>query len=150
MELQWQFQDTRKTNGIWDSALRFDLVTRDSDAPKDLGLHWTNQWRLADRWRATAVLLTFKQFDNNPQPGWQISSRYALGYRLDANHSIALESFISHGPLNRMGDFNERQQQVGPALSGRLLGLGYKLGYLRGVSSPTPDDTVVLWLNYAL
>ena len=150
LELQHQFVDAREHNGIWHSALRGDLVIRDDNRPEDIGLHWTNQWTLSDRWQATALLLTLRQVGDQRLPGIQISSRYQLGYRYHGRHRIALESYNSHGPLNKLGMPDDQQQQAGPSLSGQWQKIGYKLGYVHGLNTATPEDTVTLWLNLAL
>lgn len=150
LELQHQFIDSRQTGGIWNSALRGDLVIRDDKRPEDIGLHWTNQWTLSERWQATALLFTIRQTGDNRLPGVQVSSRYRLAYRYHDAHSVALESYNSHGPLNALGIPDAQPQQAGPALSGQWQQLGYKLAYLRGLNSATPTETLSLWLTLPL
>lgn len=156
LELQWQFQDAKVSTSRegrwsrWDSALRADLVKRDGGRPGDINLNWTNQWQLSPRWQLRGLLLTTRQIGDTRAPGLQIGSRFSLGYTYQRDHSVVLESFNSHGPLNELGIADTQLQQAGPALSGRWQHLGYKLSYLRGLNGTTPDDTLALWLNLAL
>ena len=150
LEGQWQFRDSRQQPNRWDSALRLDVVKRRGNLPTDLGINWTNQWALSETVKLTAVLLSARQFGDSRLAGLQISSRFSLAYRYHGSHTLALESFNNHGPLNHLQLAGHRPQQIGPALSGRWQKLGYKLGYLRGTTSVAPDDTLALWFTYAL
>ncbi|MDF2177883.1 hypothetical protein P2G88_06430 [Aliiglaciecola sp. CAU 1673] len=149
-ELLWQFQHSTQDNSDWDSAIRFDLIVREDDKPKDFGVNWTNQWRLSADWSARAILMSAVQFGENPGSGVQIRSRYSLTYKLPNKHSLALEGFFDHGNTSDFGQFHRKTQQIGPALNGKFAPFSYKLSYLRGISDASPDNSVIMWLNYDL
>lgn len=150
LELLWQYQHAAKSNSNRDAGLRFDLVTRNNDRPDYLGINWPNQWQLTDKLKLNAILISRVQIGENKRAGLFMYSRYKATYKLDNGQSIALESFFNHGSTNDNPTFNERSQQVGVATSGKLGEFKYKLGYLRGVSSRAPDNTVSLWFSRKL
>lgn len=149
-EWHYQFQHASKTDSSWDAALRLDFVVRESDRPRDVMLSWTNQWQLGEKWKATAVFLSRIQTGENNNPGLMLASRYSLNYSLGNGHSLAMENFFNHGWTRKDRPTNEDPQQIGISANGKVTGLTYKLLYLHGVSSVTPDNTVVLWLTKAL
>lgn len=149
-EWHYQFQHADQNNSNWDAALRLDFVVRESDRPRDVMLSWTNQWQLGEKWKATAVFLSRIQTGDNNNSGLMLANRYSLNYSLGNGHSIAMENFFNFGWTRKDRDFNEDPQQMGISANGNLAGFKYKLLYLHGVSSPTPDNTVVLWLTKPL
>lgn len=150
LEYQWQFQDGKKTNSKWDSALRFDAVMRGGRGPEEIGMHWTNQWRLNEQWNAKAVFMSFLQLGSDRANGIVLLSRYSLSYKLADKTTLSLESFNTHGSTADIADFNDTPHELGIALSGSFGPLGYRLSYLKGITDSAPDDTVGLWVTYKL
>lgn len=147
-EIHWQYQHSQRDGRKLDSAVRLDFVARDGDRPNEIGLNWTHQWQLGQRWSAQAVLLTLWQFGDNDADGILINSRYSVSYKTQGGLNLSLESYNTHGSSEKFRDFNDTPQQIGPSVSGVFAGMGYKIGYLAGLNDVTADDTFTLWLTH--
>lgn len=144
-ELFWELSDEQATE--WNSGLRFDARISGDDRPDQLGLNWTNQFRITDRFFARAIALSAVQLGDNAADGVLLSARGSLNYKLDQGYSVALESYNSLGSTEDFG-LEDRSQQVGPSVSGSLEGgWGWTAGTLFGLGDTAPDTNFRIWLG---
>ncbi len=144
-ELFWELSDEQATQ--WNSGLRFDARISDGDAPDQLGLNWSNQFRLTDRLSARAVALTAVQFGDNAADGVLLSARSGLFYKVSPRYNLALESYNSLGSSDDFG-VKGRSQQIGPVFTVRLDdGWTWSLGNLFGLNDATPDNDIRFWFG---
>lgn len=136
-ELFWELSDEQATE--WNSGLRFDARISGRGRPDQLGLNWTNQFRITDRFFARAIALSAVQLGDNAADGVLLSARGSLNYKLGQGYSVALESYNSLGSSEDFG-LKDRSQQAGPSVSGSLDGgWGWTAGALFGLGDAAPD-----------
>ena len=70
-ELFWEFSNQED---LWKTGLRFDARVRDAGNPAMVGLHWTNQIALAERWHVRGVALS--SYDIGAEIGLQTAVVY--------------------------------------------------------------------------
>ncbi len=147
-ELQWQLKKAG-TESVWASALRIDTrVVEKDDGPHRLGLNWTNQWALNEKWQANNVILTALEIGPDAQEGVILEVRNGLKYRLDSGMKIGVESFSALGRSDNLGNFNTQNHRLGPVVSGKLTAdTSFLAGALFGVSDPARDADLRLWLT---
>ncbi|WP_143435220.1 hypothetical protein [Henriciella aquimarina] len=144
-ELFWEVSDEAASQ--WQTGFRFDARLANGDRPEQIGVNWTNQFRLSDRLSARAIALSTAQFGDNAADGVLLAGRASLNYRLDNGYSLILESFNALGSTDDFGP-DDRSQQVGPRLTGTLdSGWTWSLGALFGLNDSTPDNDLRLWFG---
>jgi high-affinity iron transporter len=82
----------------------------------------------------------------------EMEYRWQYRYRLQERFEPGLEMYGSLGDWGEFGSFNDHEQQLGPAMYGKLRTAGgalkYELGLLFGLTDQTPDATVRVMLEY--
>lgn len=146
-ELLWQIRNS--TVHGWDSALRFDTrISRDGVNPDRIGVNWSNQFNLNDRWQARAIFLTAKDLGDHKRRGVLIRTWTQFRYRLQSGSTFALEMFNSYGRTHSFGSSERQKHQIGPLYSGRFNnGINYNLGILFGLSDAATDMDLRFFLS---
>lgn len=96
-------------------------------------------------WRATANLIVEKEFGNNRSNELELAYAWQLKYRWTREIQPGFEIFGRFGEINDLSVTNQ-QHKIGPGLFGFVeLGenwsMKYELGWLFGVTDPTPFGT---------
>jgi high-affinity iron transporter len=82
----------------------------------------------------------------------EMEYRWQYRYRLGSAFEPGLEMYGELGEWGEMGSFDDHEQQLGPAVFGKLRTAGgavrYEAGVLFGLTNETPDTTVRLLLEY--
>ncbi|GAC14899.1 hypothetical protein [Aliiglaciecola lipolytica] len=145
-DLLWQFQ--HKEDGIWDSAVRFDLKARKAHRSEGFSFKWTNRWSFAPEWSLTQVLSFSRDIGgDNPASGTYLESRTGLAYKSSKNLTFSLDSFNQLGKIGDFGSANQESHQIGPSMSGKIEGFSYSVSYLAGVSSAAKDNVFRLFIG---
>ncbi|GAA6183243.1 MULTISPECIES: hypothetical protein [Alteromonadaceae] len=145
-DLLWQFQ--HKEDGIWDSAVRFDIKTRKAHRSEGLSFKWTNRWSFAPKWALTQVLsFSWDIGGDNPATGTYLESRTGITFKTDKNLSLGLSSFNQLGKIGDFGSTNQYSHQIGPSISGKVEGISYSVSYLAGVSSAARDNVFRIFIG---
>lgn len=140
------------------------------DSGASLAYEWTPQSNRADKIEARLLLskdigrtshilnlIAEKEVGSGPKDrlegGFIWSSRYLYSEAFQPGFEINSEV----GELSRTGKFDDQEHYVGPVIYGKLPlgdeadeGLGYRAGYLVGVSDAAADGQFVLQLEYEL
>ena len=148
-ELFWQLPNV---NSNWQQGLRFDLRHRDSNRPNQFGINWMHQFRLGPDWSARALLLTTRQFGDNGRDGIGIQARGALTRHLAApGAAVSLSWFGDMGTTTNWAAGNNQSHQIGPTAQFNFAqGWQAVAGVLVGVTEPSPDLAVRLWITRSL
>ena len=144
-ELQWEVDSDPQ----WGKALRFDARLTDGDDGADqLGLVAMNQFRLSDAAYARLDVFGNIQLGNDRSSGIGVELRGRLGYKLDGDTEVFLDSFNNLGRGANFGELKRNRERLGPGVSHRL-GKGWSVlgGVLFGLNSVTPDTDVRVWLG---
>ncbi|WP_240612853.1 hypothetical protein [Alteromonas flava] len=144
-ELLWHFKKSGADN--WDSGLRFDIRTRKGSRPEKFAINWTNQWQVSEKWRVRGIVIGGWDFGGTASGGTTLETRASAMYKLTSGDSVGVEMFNEFGKVSDMGSFDDQEHSIGPAYSGKVEGIKYKLGYLAGVSNSANDHTFRLWLS---
>ena len=141
------FWDLSEDGAAWRTGLRFDARVRNGAAPEQVNVHWTNQWRLSERWSARGVLLTSAQIGDRAADGVGFETRANLFYRAENGTLLGIESYNPHGRTGEVDLFGSGQQ-VGPfAVWPVAEGWGLFTGVLLGASGDAADADYRLWLT---
>jgi FTR1 family protein len=113
----------------------------------ELGLLGQKDW---GRNQFRANFLFEQEFQSGA--GLEMEYRWQYRYRLDERFEPGLEMYGGAGEWGEVGSFDDHEQQLGPAMFGRLRtprgAFKYELGLLFGLTSETPDTTVRFLLEY--
>ena len=150
-ELLWQIIE--RTPGGFSSGLRFDArLSEGDDTPHEIGVNWTSQWVLEERWRVRALVLLDRDVGPNADHDWILETRASLYRALDNGLSLGIESFNEFGRLNAGFDgFDDPTHQIGPVLGGEFVaGVEWSAGVLFGLSDRSDEQDVMLRLTRPL
>lgn len=150
-ELVWQLVE--RTPGGYSTALRFDgRIAEGDDVPHEIGVNWTNQWRLNEEWRVRALLLFDRDVGPRSDDDWIMETRASVYRSLDNGLSVGLESFNEFGGVDAgFGGFDDQAHQLGPVVSGDLVaGVEWSGGVLFGLSDGADDLDFMLRLTRPL
>ncbi len=143
-ELFWQLTDNDQA---WQSGVRFDVRLRDDDRPGLLGAHWSNQFALAENWRARAVVLSSIDFGDNAADGLFVQTRGQIERGLENGNALGFEVYSAYGAVDNIRDFDDQNHQVGPYGVVKLNDDWAVLGQvLLGVTDAAADEELRLWL----
>ncbi|MDO6692432.1 hypothetical protein Q4574_04005 [Aliiglaciecola sp. 3_MG-2023] len=146
-DLLWQFQ--HRQDGIWDSAVRFDIKTRKAHRSEGLSFKWSNRWSFADKWSITQVLsFSWNVGGESPATGTYLESRTGIAYTTN-KVTLGLDSFNNLGKIGDFGKGNEQSHQIGPSVSGKYQGLSYSISYLRGITNGARDNVFRFFVKKA-
>ncbi len=145
-ELLWQVRE--RGDGVWASALRFDLrLTEGGDSPDFLRVSTTNQFDVSDTWHVRALLLATRDISDDPRDGVALETRFSLTADIGGGRRFGAETFNRLGRSDDIQPFDEQRHTVGPVLSGRLAPQwGYQVGALFGVTDTARDQDYRFWL----
>ncbi|MEM9739434.1 MAG: hypothetical protein AAF829_06155 [Pseudomonadota bacterium] len=146
-EAQWQFIET--TPSGYSSALRFDLIIRD-DGSDSVGVNWTNQWNLGERWQARAIALTAIGVGDDSFDGVNLQTRIRLAYRFKNGTAIGVINFSNYGNTDAgLGSFDDQDHALGTVVQGRFEGTRWRwwAGALFGISDGAADQEGQLRLS---
>ena len=145
-ELVWQLVE--RTPAGYSTALRFDARLAE-EAPHEIGVNWTNQWIIAEGWRARGLVLFDRDVGDGANEDWILETRASLYRSLGNGLSLGVESFNEFGGLDAgFGGFDDQSHQIGPVLSGDLIkGVEWSAGVLFGLSDGAADQDVMLRLS---
>lgn len=131
-----------------ESAFRIDARTRRGSRPEQLALVWTNRWRFAENYSFTGAMIGNWQIGDTAKTGTLVEVRLALQAKLANGGAIALQTFSDMGKLTNMGSFNQQRHSAGFMYSMRVNAVNLQIGYLKGITSATTNDTVRFWMDY--
>ena len=131
-ELQWQVRD--KADHGWDSAVRLDVrINEGDDTPSLVGLNWTSQKELTERWRLNTVLLSGLEVGQDRTDGVFLQSRVQTSYALTDRLRFGGEVFNFYGSTADFAPLGLQNHAAGPFLSGKLTkDIGFFVGALFG------------------
>ena len=147
-ELLWEVDP----DPLWGKAIRFDARLTDGDDGADqLGLVSIHHFKLTEQAYARASAFGNVQFGNDRGDGIGVEIRGRLGYRVDANTDVFVDSFNALGRGQSFGSFRRNRERAGPGISHRF-GTGWSLlgGILFGLNDATPDTDIRVWLGKSL
>ena len=144
-ELFWQLSDL---SASWRHGLRFDLRVRTEGRPGLVGVNWTNEIDISERWVARAVLLTGTEIGAGASGELGIQSRARLMYRLGGGAMVGLEAFSAYGAIDAVPTFEEQRHVLGPALAANL-GAGWQVfaSALVGLTDASPEAQLRFWIG---
>lgn len=143
-ELFWQLDDLSEN---WRHGLRFDARLRTEGRTGLVGLNWTNQFDLGDRWMARLIVGAGAEVGDGASGKVALQTRANVTYSTDRRISTGLEMFSVYGLLGDLPSFNRQFHQAGPTLSVPFGdGWGLFSSVLFGLTSATPDTQARLWL----
>ena len=144
-EVFWQLADI--SDG-WQHGVRFDVLLRSEGRPAILGLNWTNQFRLGERWTSRVVVLAATDIGDGASGDVVMQTRASVVYSASNGLRPGLEMFNVYGAIDNMPSFNSQLHQAGPTLS---LDLGdnwqFFSSVLFGLTGAAPDTQARFWLN---
>jgi len=144
-ELLWYL----KPQGItrWDSGIRFDIRTRKGSRAEKFAINWTNQWKLSEKWQLRAILIGAWEFGGTAKTGTLAETRFSIMRKMNNGTKVGLETFNDWGKLTNMGSWDKQKHQIGPAISGKISNVKYKVGYLAGISDSANDHDLRIWFS---
>lgn len=144
-ELFWQLGDFSSS---WRHGFRFDLRVRTEGRPAQLGVNWTNEIDINERWRARWILLAATDVGESASGDVRVSSRASLMYRGRPGISMGLETFNTYGALGDVPALDEQSHVLGPALAANV-GDDWQLfaSALVGLTDASPDAQLRVWFG---
>lgn len=144
-ELFWQLETGAEH---WLTGFRFDARARTEGRPGQLGINWTNDWRLAPNLTLRAIALTAQEIGDQARSGLALASRYAVLRSFGNAVNGGLELYSNHGLIDDIQPLDKTVHQLGPFIS-RPLGGGYsvRIDSLFGLTDVSPDSQIRLWLS---
>lgn len=106
-------------------------------------------------WLATANIGINRGIGDKRAPSLGITGAAQLLYQLSRELSPGVEFFHTLGPLNDLDYTGRNSQEIGPIVSGALpladqQQLTYVLGYYRGLSANSPEQSAKIQINYVV
>jgi hypothetical protein len=110
-ELLWQLTPD---GNRWQSGLRFDARYRDGGRPEEVGVNWTNQFKIDDFWRARFILIGISEFGDDVDDGIALETRARISRKGVGPVRVGVELFSNYGLIDDMGSFDEQEHELGP------------------------------------
>ncbi|MEM9571440.1 MAG: hypothetical protein AAF996_08240 [Pseudomonadota bacterium] len=144
-ELFWELSDD---DDDWKTGFRFDARIRDDDRPGLVGVHWTNQFPVADNWYGRFVALSAVDIGNDARDGVFLQTRGNLFTRLETGQTLGVELFNSYGSTDDFLDLDKQGHQIGP-FSSFPVAEDWSLftGALFGLTEASADAEFRLWVT---
>lgn len=143
-ELQWQL----KGSSAHKHALRLDLRVRDQGRNGNIGVNWTNEFKLSPTLSARAIVLTLVDVGSEARSGVFLQTRASLSHKLNDKLRLSAELFSNYGSTADFRSFDEQTHQIGPAVSGKLgKDWSFFSGVLVGATDASPDSSLRLWIS---
>ena len=145
-ELFWDLSDKEDW---WKTGFRLDARVRTSGATGMVGLHWTNQIRLADNWHMRAVFLSATDIGGDSPSGLGLQTRGNLFTTLPGGPTLGVEFYNAYGSTVEFKSLPDQKHQVGP-FSFIPVGPNWTVfvGLLAGLTPGTETLDIRSWLNY--
>ena len=144
-ELFWELSDDQSPIK---TGLRFDARYRGDNRPEQFGLNWTNQFKLGNGWNGRAIALTAVQTGSNSADGVFLQTRGNLYRKLDAGHTIGIETFNNFGNSKDLGSFNTQSHTIGPFISTPITDdIALYGGVQLGLSKAAADTELRFWVT---
>ena len=144
-ELFWEFSNQED---LWKTGLRFDARVRDAGNPAMVGLHWTNQIALAERWHVRGVALSSYDI-GTAEIGLQ--TRGSLFTNLAMGPTVGLEFYNAFGTTANLKGFDAQKHQIGPfAFIPMFDRWNLFLGVLAGITPASAPIELRSWLTVNL
>ena len=137
-----------KSQGMWSTALRFDLRQRRGSKPEEFAVVWANEWKLQNQYRLRAALKGASDFNGAPTGQLKLSSNMGFSKKMDG-YRLGLEMFNTYGSLSNLDNSGQMKHQVGPGISGKLGEFKYHARYLAGVGRAAPEHDFMVRFMYA-
>ena len=137
-----------KSQGLWSTALRFDLRQRRGSKAEEFAVVWANEWKLPEQYRLRAALKGASDFNGAPTGQLKLSSNMGLSKKM-AGYRLGLEMFNSYGRLSNLDNSGQMKHQVGPGISGKIGEFKYHARYLAGVGRAAPKHDFMVRFMYA-
>lgn len=104
-------------------------------------------------WLTTANFSVIRGIGEKRAPSVAVTGAAQVLYQLSPEFSPGVEFFHTFGAANGMDYTGSNSQEIGPIVSGSLpfddaQSLAYVVGYYRGLSSNSPEQSAKLQLNY--
>lgn len=112
-ELLWQLT---RDKARWASALRFEAMARNGARPDEFGLHWVNQYRLAENLRLRGHVYFGRQFGERGLDGLRMTSRASVKYDFGAV-GAGVEHYASYGSTAEFLPSRRQTHDFGPTFS---------------------------------
>ncbi|WP_143434596.1 MULTISPECIES: hypothetical protein [Henriciella] len=149
VQAELALQLSEEDAAFWSTGIRVDARLGNGDGPEQIGVNWTNEFKLSDRLSARLMGLSAVEFGDRADDGVKFAARAQLAYDLGEGMSVALMSFNSLGSSEDFG-LEGRSQQLGATVSGKLDGgWSWTAGNLFGLNEATPDNDVRFWISRA-
>ncbi len=143
-EAQWQLKGSDNHK----HALRLDLRIRDEGRNGNIGINWTNEFKLSPKLSARAIVLTLIDVGSEARSGVFLQTRASLSHKLNSKLRLSAELFSAYGSTTDFNSFDEQTHQIGPALSGKLANdWSFFSGVLIGATDASPDTNFRLWIS---
>lgn len=143
------FWDLSPEDSRWKRGLRFDARIRSGGGPGMLGLHWTNQFNLSDRWSLRLVALSSMDVGGETEPTVQLQTRGSVFTQLDSGLTLGLEFYEVYGAVGDLRSLPEQGHQMGPfAFIPVTEDIQLFTGVLAGLNDASPTLELRAWGTY--
>lgn len=144
-ELFWELSDDTDD---WKTGFRFDGRIRDDERPGQIGVHWTNQFPVAENWTGRFVALSAFDVGDDARDGVFLQTRGNLFTRLETGQTVGVEFFNSYGSTDNFLDLDKQGHQIGPFASFPVSdGWSLFTGALVGLTDASADTELRLWIT---
>jgi hypothetical protein len=139
------FLEFSKQEDPWKTGLRFDARVRDAGNPAMVGLHWTHQIALAERWHVRGVALSSYDIGTT-EVGLQ--TRGSLFTNLAIGPTVGVEFYNAFGTTSNFKTLEEQKHQIGPfAFIPMFDRWNLFLGLLAGVTPASAPFELRSWVT---
>ena len=147
-ELVWQATPDQQP---YQSGFRFEFRHRFEERPKDITVHWINQWRGFDGWTLRAIFGASREFGDDSAEGILMQSRLSAYTSLPVGLGLGVEAYSNYGSITDWLPTDRQSHQIGPFASWPL-GEDWTLfkGALFGLTDATADQQFrvhLVWEN---
>jgi len=144
------FWDLSKKSDRWKTGLRFDARLKAAGDAGMLGLHWTNQVAIAEKWHGRFVVLSAYDVGQNASGEIGFKTRGSVFTTLSSGPVFGIEFYNSFGTLQSIKPFDQQNHQIGPFA---FIPIGGKwnlfLGTLSGLTSASDSLELRTWATYS-
>jgi len=144
-ELFWELSDD---DDDWKTGFRFDGRIRDDGRPGLIGVHWTNQFPIAENWNGRFVALSAFDVGDDARDGIFLQTRGNIFTRLETGQTLGVELFNSYGSTDNFLDLDKQGHQIGPFASFPVSDdWSVFTGALFGLTDASADSELRLWVT---
>ncbi len=144
-ELLWQISPD---GWKWQTGLRLDGRISKSGEPGQIGLNWTNQFKLSQSVQARVVVLSSVEVGNNKRNGLFLQSRGQISWAAPNVGRLGVELFSSYGSISNLRPVRNQVHQLGPTITFPFKdGWQVFVGHLVGMTSASADQVSRVWIS---